>query len=415
MTPPQEGGRLVEQWARRVRVVTTVPAVILGASVNGLSFARSLGRRGIPTLMLDVERLIGGYSRYTKFAPLPPPGDDLAPWVRFLRDLATTCGRPQVLFATSDTGCSLLAEHGPELADQYRFVTPPREAVRCILNKRCQYELARTLGVPIPGTHFPESVDAVRAIADLVAYPCILKPYRAHLRQQRLSLQAKVLLVTSREELLSAFDRLGWQTGELMIQEVVPGPDSNLFGYLAFWDGTAQEHSWVTKRKLRQSALFGDGSFQETIDAPEVARLSRVLLAGLSYTGYVGVEFRLDPRDGAYRLMEINGRTVSGNQLAVTSGVDFPWIGYQSLVSPAAAPRPGRGASGVRYVHEEWDLKAFLRLRKDGELTVMGWLRSVAGAAARALWAADDPAPFLVTLGRLVLTSLRHARRRVGI
>jgi len=63
----------VEGWVRKIHKETPI-AVILGGSVNGLSLARSLGRRRIPTLLLDSDRLIGTYTRYSKFV-LQPPAD----------------------------------------------------------------------------------------------------------------------------------------------------------------------------------------------------------------------------------------------------------------------------------------------------------------------------------------------------
>ena len=128
-----------------------------------------------------------------------------------------------------------------------------------------------------------------------------------------------------------------------MVQEIVPGDDTALFGYLAFFDEEGVEVAWLTKQKLRQHpAQFGDGSLQITVDAPEVAALSRRLLGAFDVRGFVGVEFKRDERSGTYYLIEINPRTVSGNQLAISAGVDFPWIGYRvsDRIAPGHFTRP---------------------------------------------------------------------------
>jgi predicted ATP-grasp superfamily ATP-dependent carboligase len=139
-----------------------------------------------------------------------------------------------------------------------------------------------------------------------------------------------------------------------------------------------------------------------------VAQLGRKLLHAFNYQGFVGIEFKFDARDGTYRLMEINPRTVSGNQLCISAGVDFPGIGYQYLTGCDLGLDPARPFQrGVRYVNEEWDLKAYLALRKTGELTLGSWLQSIRGAQAKALWASDDPLPFLATMSRVVRASLR--------
>jgi predicted ATP-grasp superfamily ATP-dependent carboligase len=67
-----------------------------------------------------------------------------------------------------------------------------------------------------------------------------------------------------------------------------------------------------TQERLRQfPPLFGDGSFQGTVDAPEVAELGRRLVRAFDDRGFAGIEFKFDARDGTYRLIEFNPRTVS--------------------------------------------------------------------------------------------------------
>lgn len=194
-----------------------------------------------------------------------------------------------------------------------------------------------------------------------------------------------------------------------MVQEIVPGGDRNLYGYLAFWGSNGEEVCWLTKQKLRQNPpLFGDGSLQTTVDEPEVARLSRKLLSAFEYRGFVGVEFKRDPRDGTFRLMEINPRTVSGNQMAITAGVDFPWIGYCYLQGERVDSAACRARPGVVYVNEEWDFKAFLTLRRQGSLTAREWWRSFRSAEARSIFASDDPGPALAVLQRFAAAGLRR-------
>ena len=45
-----------------------VGAVVVGGDYQGLGIARSLGRRGIPVCVIDDERSISRYSRYTTYA-----------------------------------------------------------------------------------------------------------------------------------------------------------------------------------------------------------------------------------------------------------------------------------------------------------------------------------------------------------
>ena len=200
------------------------------------------------------------------------------------------------------------------------------------------------------------------------------------------------------------------------VQEFVPGDDDALVGYLAFWDADGREHSWLTKQKLRQyPRLIGDGSFQASVIAPEVADLSRTLLRKFAYRGLVAVEFKHDCRDETYRLMEINPRTVSCNQLAIRAGVDFPWIVYQHLVHPGEPTAPTNSfRSGVKFVNEDWDFRAYRERRRDGDLTFWRWIRSLAGARAWAVVTPRDPRPFLSQVRAQLQSSFRKVRPTHG-
>jgi D-aspartate ligase len=380
-------------------------AIILGCSVNGLSFARSLGRRGIPTLLLDSETFLGAFTRYGKVLLLPPADQAGEEWLALLKFTASRLERPAVLFATSDTHCQWLSRHRDLLGQHFRFLIPPAETVEQIVNKRAQVEFARQAGIPVPLTFYPESLDELRRLAPQLPYPCILKPYNSHHGRKQLA-KSKVLAVATQSQLLAAYERLSRSGLSFMIQEIIPGEDTALYGYLGMWDAEGLEYAWLTKMKLRQNPPhFGNGALQMTVEAPEVGELSRRLLRAFNYRGMVNIEFKYDSRDRTYKLMEINPRSAASNHMAVSAGIDFPWLGYQYLTAadPAAIEvLPFRPE--VKCVNEEWDLQAYFAYRKLGELNLRGWLGSLRGAKITIL-AWDDPLPFLVGLWRLVRIS----------
>ena len=218
----------------------------------------------------------------------------------------------------------------------------------------------------------------------------------------------KLMVADSAAELRAAYDRAVAMRLDVVLQEVVPGDDSAIYGYWGFWDAAGRERAWVTRRKIRQSPPgFGDGSLQRTVDAPEVAELSGRLVRALDYRGFASVEFKRDPRDDTLRLIEMNPRTESGNQLAISAGVDLPWIGYRYLVEDATAI-DAVAETGVQLVNEEWDLKAFLALRARGELSLCSWVTSLRGTSAFALGAWDDPMPLLIMAAKLGRAGLRR-------
>jgi D-aspartate ligase len=391
-------------------------AIVFGASPNGLSFLRSLGRRGVPLLLIDSHPLVASFSRYGTSVSIPRgPGEDETV-TGLLERIGQRLRAPGVIFSTADHYCLLLARHEAKLARHFRFLQPDLPTIESILDKSAQYRRAEAAGIPIPATFYPVTLGDVDAILDQVRFPAILKPYQPDHRPAAMRDKSiKVMHAQSPADLRLGFERAAALGFQVMVQEAIPGDDSHFFGYWGFWDSDGRERAWVTKRKLRQSPPgFGDGSMQETIDAPDVAESSRALMRAFNYRGFVGVEFKRDPRDGRLLLIEINPRTESGNQLAISAGVDLPWIGYQYLTGQLAAvtgPLAPPFTPGVVFVNEEWDLKAFLALHGDGSLTLANWVRSLGAVRSHALGAWDDPLPALVIAGRVARAAARRTLR----
>jgi len=380
-------------------------AVVLGGGVHGLSYARSLGRRGVPVLVAESPQGFVGKSRYVRSVTLGAPSENADEWVEFLVAVGKSLPQRGALFAVNDVLVELVAVHADRLEEWFHFVVPDAGVVRSILDKRFQYETARKAGVALPTTFFPESAAEVEEAAAMVRYPALFKPYEA--ASGRAQIRLKALRAHEPDELVSCFRRFATSDTKFMVQEFVPGDDTALVGYLAFWDRDGRERAWMTKAKVRQyPSGVGDGSFQVSVTAPEVAEVSRCLLRAFKYRGLVSVEFKRDARDNSYQLMEINPRTVLGNPLAISAGVDFPWIVYRYLTRPDEHDAPVQGFRvGVKHVNEELDLRAFLALRKERKLTSWQWIRQLAGARSWAVASIRDPQPLL----HLVCT---HSRRQ---
>src|SRR5262245_26813006 len=111
-------------------------AVILGGSCNGLSFARSLGRRGIPTLMLESERFLGTYTRYAKVVRLPPVEQFGEEWLRLLGSVGARLAAPGVLFSTSDIHSLLVFRYVEALTCFFRSIVADSDSLGRIIDKR---------------------------------------------------------------------------------------------------------------------------------------------------------------------------------------------------------------------------------------------------------------------------------------
>ncbi len=83
----------------------------------------------------------------------------------------------------------------------------------------------------------------------------------------------------------------------------------------------------------------------EAVWVQEVVDAGLRFLAALDYRGLSQVEFKRDPRDGRYKLMEINPRLFQWHGLAAACGVDLPRLAYADLLGLPGEPATmnGRG------------------------------------------------------------------------
>jgi predicted ATP-grasp superfamily ATP-dependent carboligase len=118
------------------------------------------------------------------------------------------------------------------------------------------------------------------------------------------------------------------------------------------------------------------------------------LLQSLGYHGLVGVEWKLDPRTGKHKLIEINARGVNTMALAGACGVDLPYIAFRDKTGLPQEPLKDWqvGVKWINIVHDIWAARALHRL---GRLSLREWLKSIAGQKVDAVYAADDPRPFV--------------------
>jgi predicted ATP-grasp superfamily ATP-dependent carboligase len=119
---------------------------------------------------------------------------------------------------------------------------------------------------------------------------------------------------------------------DVMLQEIIPGDDTHVVNYNSyFWDGEPLVE--FTAQHLRKAPPeFGSPCVAVSKQIPEVIEPGRRILQAMGFYGYSCTEFKKDPRDGAYKLMEVNGRHNLSTLLAVNCGINFPWLHYRHLV-----------------------------------------------------------------------------------
>jgi predicted ATP-grasp superfamily ATP-dependent carboligase len=393
--------------ARRSRRVTeSVGAVVVGGDYQGLGIVRSLGRRGVPTFVVDDERSIARFSRFTDRFEHVDELREPEQAVESLLDIGRRNGlEGWVLYPTREETVAAFSRHKERLSTVFRVPTPGWDTIKWAWDKRNTYRLAEQLGIPAPRTWYPRSIDELKAIDGRP--PFALKP--AVKENFVYATKAKAWRADSFEELERLYAEADAIVGdgEVMIQELIPGGGSQQLAYCAFFKDGEAIGTMLARRNRQHPPEFGRAStFVETIELPELEELSKRFLRHIDYYGLVELEYKLDERDGRHKLLDVNARTWGYHSLGFGAGVDFPYLLWADQLG-----RPVercRSRSGVRWIRLVTDLPVGAVEVFGGRMDWRAYMRSLRRINVEAVFSREDPMPGVAELALIPYLSLKR-------
>jgi D-aspartate ligase len=368
-----------------------IGALVVGGDHPGLAIARSLGRRGIPVYIIDDQYCVSSFSRYaTKVIRVESILDE-----RKTVDAVLEVGRRYnlrdwVLFPTRDENVAAFSRYRNELAAFFRVTTGDWNSVEWAWDKKKTYELAERLDIPCPKTFNPRSLDE---LPDLYSrLPLAIKP--AVKENFFYATGAKAWRVNTPEQLRSMYEKAInlIRPEEILIQEIVPGDGNEQYSYCAFVRNGAP-FSVLTARRARQHPReFGRAaSYVETIDAPEIEHLSERFLKAIRYHGIVEIEFKRDPRNGEYKLLDVNARPWGFHAIGPAAGIDFAYLAYADQMGLPI--EPVRAAAGVGWLRLVSDIPTALSDILHRTLSLRTYFKSLLATRTESVFNWSDPVP----------------------
>lgn len=367
-------------------------AVVVGGDYQGLGIVRSLGRKGVPVCVVDDEASISRFSKYcTHFVKVNDLREERST-VDSLLSIADRLGLSKwVLYPTREELVAAFSRNRDELSQSFRVPTPAWNSVEWAWDKRKTYQLASELGIPTPAGFYPQTVDDL-AEFDSVEPPFAIKPaIKEHFFY---ATKAKAWRADTHAELKSLFLKASQVVGpgEVMVQELIPGGGTQQFSYCAFFRDGEAVGSMVARRRRQHPLQFGRAStYVETVDIPILEEYSLRFLRAANYYGLVELEYKLDPRDGRFKLLDVNARTWGYHTLGPAAGVDFSYMLYaDQLGLPVSTARAKTGVGWVRMVT---DFPAAVAAILGGDTDLRTYLRSIRNCNTEAVFSRDDPWP----------------------
>ena len=375
-----------------------MPAVVITASYSGLALVRSLARRGVKVYYVaDSKRVVGMSSRYATPVVFPDVLRNEDATVRALLDLASMIGRPAVLFPTGDALVLPISRHRDVLSVPYRFLMPEQRVLERLVSKQGLSEIIEEKGLPGANSRTVGNGEEADAAARSLDYPILMKPvysaswYRPELRS--LVGGRKVITVENRDELKRWYNIVSAVDPRVILQEIIPGEDSCLYYTCGYCNREGRVEAIFAGQKLRITPVhFGSASFVRSVRDEALLEQAVHFMESLGYQGLFGVEFKKDPRDGVFKIIEVNARFGLWDGLARRCGIDLGYLAYARETGLPYEVDPNYRA-GVRWLSFRRDLDACVAYRREGLLTIRSWIASLLGETEHAVFAWDDPWP----------------------
>ncbi|TDU32267.1 putative ATP-grasp superfamily ATP-dependent carboligase [Panacagrimonas perspica] len=317
---------------------------------SSLTVLSSLGDRGVPVHVYSTGRFPPGrWSPYCAGTGRCPDPVDFAAFQAWLQQKLRS-GEITRVAPTSD----LLAYHCAVLRDDFppevRDTIHTVEEIETVLiksrfNRRCD-----ELGIDVPRTWYPESLEDAAELAEELPYPVIIKP-RSHLgigmayrgsvvdsREQFLRDFRPCDAVPGQEPLMVRYPELRWP----MVQQFLPAAGRTVHSLCGLRD---RRTGIVADAAVRKTEQFPPGigigtCFVSELDARSLAE-GRRIAGGFVRHGLFEVEMLVD---GDRRLaIDLNPRAYQMISCDVARGNDLPWLWYRGTLGESlpvqAAPR----------------------------------------------------------------------------
>ena len=390
-------------------------AVIIGLDhINGLQTVRILTRHGVP--MIGVARDPAHYCVRTRLCERIIYTDTASEaLVETLIQEGPSLGQKAVLYPCTDAIVSIISEHRERLEPWYHIILPAHDTVAMLMDKTRFYAFAEGNGFPVSRTVFIHNREDANKVVNEFNFPCIVKPPYNSIPAWDKNSKLKAYLFDTPDAFLDSYKLLSSWSPTLIVQEWTVGPVSNLYSCNCYFDKNGEPVGTFIARKLRQwppetgDSCLGEECRNDFVLGETIRMFKKVNYSGLGY-----VEMKQDSRTGNHYIIEPNiGRPTGRSAIAEAGGVELIYSMYCDALD---LPLPSHREQ--KYGHTKWiyfgrDFLSALHDYRKGQLTLVDWLRSLRGIKVDAVFAWNDPIPFIADMMRAVrIFSSSDARHR---
>jgi D-aspartate ligase len=304
--------------------------VIFGGYVNGYSLARTFYETyNIESIICDISKNIAYYSKFCKFFIIKNPNNDIDAFIndvikigRSVRDLS----KFPILLVTNDIWLIPLAKYKKKLENIFLYSFSGWDVIDKFVNKNKLYKLSFSLGISYPKTVCVNRSRRLDFDIQQLQFPLLVKPSDVNEYSYCFPGYKRNFVFETIDAILNhlRFVYENNYSGDLILQEYIPGGVENLFTCTTYSDRTGKVLAASTGCKLSQFPVEAGTITSGLVKHNKyIIEFTRILLESNSFFGIANTEFKYDTRNNTYKLIEINARPGMWNYSVFLSGINL--------------------------------------------------------------------------------------------
>lgn len=265
-----------------------------------LGAVRSLGKRNIYVICgSSFNYAQCFYSKYCKKRVIYPNPRNEEKFVKFMLKYIKD-NEIDVLLPIGYITTTTLSKYKDDFSKYTKLPIAYWNSMKIASDKDKTMERAKNIGIKIPKTF--EKKEEVKN------FPIVVKGIKesGHIRY-----------INSMKEL----NKL--EIKDSILQEYIPGEG---YGFFALFNNNNERAIFMHKRIREYPITGGPSTVAESIYDEKLKEIGLKLLKSLNWHGVAMTEFKKDSRDNEFKLMEVNPKFWGSLDLAISSGVDFPYL-----------------------------------------------------------------------------------------
>ena len=224
-----------------------------------------------------------------------------------------------ILISTNETYTEFISKNQTKLNDSFRFIVPSINIIKSLTNKEKFYKTYAKENLLFPKTIYYDCQKKPTLEIKDFSFPVVVKPSNVvSYNHLRFSDKHKIYKAKNLSELETIINNiiLGGYQDKLIIQEFIPGDDSNLFDAVVYVNtkGKVEFISFAqiglqerTKSMVGNAAVLINGFNTTKGNVLKQVKEIKKFMEKINYRGFAEIDMKYDLRD-SFKVLEINAR-----------------------------------------------------------------------------------------------------------